>query len=153
MQKLSRRLLEKMGFVNTECSIIQSKGAKFNILSIERDKKLNPKKEPGVYMWVSKKQDIYTVRYIGKAGNGLRNRIKQHEAGYKRHGSIKLDKCLDDNHLLEIWFKISDYKKSNIYNIFKKTSLFSFEEEILILEYAKTIFNKIPKYMTLPNKE
>ena len=133
-----------MGFVNSGIFISLHKKIKFNNITIEDDKKLNPKKYPCVYMWLSKDHDnkLYTPHYVGKAGRGLRNRIKQHEAGYKKNGAKRLHDCLKQKKILEVWMRISSIRASSILGVSKKLSMYSFEEEVLISKYIVTIFNK-----------
>ena len=109
-----------------------------------------------VYIWLAKKQDASIPLYVGKAKNGVFDRMKQHMGGFRedKNGSVSgrrkrkiLSMLLNSNWTIEVHakescstgsmdlfyselFKFKTLEDENIK--FPCVSLYSIEEELLI---------------------
>ena len=138
---------------------------------------------PCIYLWVIKSDDQNfnkKVLYVGKAGKGLNNRMKQHVKGdlkvQNAGGSISgenkrniLYELLKDNkHEVVVYFKEAlrfeeyDHSKnfirlqkydSNDNKRFKNLTFFSFEEEYYIKYYGIESNNYLPPLNGRINEE
>ena len=135
---------------------------------------------PCIYLWVIKSDDQNfnkKVLYVGKAGKGLKNRMKQHEGGVKgpnAGGSIsgenkrKILYELLNKHKVIVYFKEAlrfeeyDHSKnfirlqkddSNDNKRFKNLTFFSFEEEYYIKYYGIESNNYLPPLNGRINEE
>ena len=149
-------------------------------VKFEGEKDLNSL--PCIYLWVIESDDQNfneKVLYVGKAGKGLNNRMKQHEGGFKgpnAGGSISgknkrniLYELLKDNkHEVVVYFKEAlrfeeyDHSKnfirlqkdaSNDNKRFKNLTFFSFEEEYYIKYYGIKSNNYLPPLNGRMNEE
>jgi len=139
------------------------------VVKFKEEKDLNTL--PCIYLWVieSKDQNFKgKVLYVGKAGKGLKNRMKQHEGGFKgpkAGGSISGENKrnilyeLLKKHKVIVYFKealrFEEYDHSNNFiklqkddsndnNRFKNLTFFSFEEEYYIKYYGIKSNNYLP---------
>lgn len=118
--------------------------------------KLVKSKKYCVYIWIARKKEQIVPLYIGKARNGVYERMGQHMGGFRenKNGSVSgrrnrkiLEKLLESNWKVEVHSKESqstlsldkfseeffEFETQHIKNIkFPKVSLYSFEEELLI---------------------
>jgi len=123
---------------------------------IEFNSLIEKNKNYCVYIWIARKKDQIVPLYIGKARNGVVERMSQHIGGFRedKNGSVSgrrkrkiLEKLLESNWKVEVHSKESqstlsldkfseeffEFETQHIKNIkFPKVSLYSFEEELLI---------------------
>jgi hypothetical protein len=99
------------------------------------------KTEPGVYLWLKpKNKKEFEVHYVGKAGSGPEKRMAQHKQGIHKVGNEDRKQQIinsvgsRENDYLEIWFRVSPKKHTDVSNK-KEVSFYSVEEESLIEEY------------------
>jgi len=95
--------------------------------------------KPGVYLWLTPKNNGYEVQYVGKAGSGPKRRMHQHEQGInKPDAKERRDRVSDcfnkKSQSLEIWFRESKYAPVGDFSN-KPVSYYSTEEEALIAEF------------------
>ena len=151
--------------------IDHSKGPSKKVIKFEDKKDLNTL--PCIYLWVIESEDQSfnrKVLYVGKAGKGLKNRMKQHEGGFKgpkAGGSISgmnkknilFELLKEKKHNIVVYFKEAlrfeeyDHSKnfiklqkgnSNDNNRFKNLTFFSFEEEYYIKYFGIKSNNYLP---------
>ncbi|GEM_PF-2866411 len=137
---------------------------------------------PCIYLWVIESKDKNfngKVLYVGKAGKGLKNRMKQHEGGFKgpkAGGSISgenkknilFELLKEEKHKVVVYFKEAlrfeeyDHSKnfirlqkddSNDNKRFKNLTFFSFEEEYYIKYYGIKSNNYLPPLNGRINEE
>ena len=118
--------------------------------------KLEKSKKYCVYIWIARKKDQIVPLYIGKARNGVVERMGQHMGGFRedKNGSVSgrrkrkiLEKLLESNWRVEVHSKESkstvsletfyteffEFETHHLKNIkLPHVSLYSFEEELLI---------------------
>ena len=103
---------------------------------------LTKKNSPGIYLWLHRKNELlHDVKYVGKAGNGLSARMRQHVAGLKKASFERLDhikRNSGEEKCLEVWFRESEvWEFGRIFKNFKgpSVSAYSMEEEALITHF------------------
>lgn len=116
-------------------------------------------KQPSVYVWVARKEDLHYPVYIGKAGSGAINRFQQHLQGFKgplKNGSVSGEKkkkvieyLFAQGYTLIIFERISANTNPVILealgldvNLRSGISFNSTEEEIFIEAFKDFGFNK-----------
>lgn len=123
---------------------------------IEFNSLLEKNKNYCVYIWIARKKDQIVPLYIGKARNGVVERMSQHIGGFRedKNGSVSgrrkrkiLEKLLESNWRVEVHSKESqsalslesiskelfEFETQHLKKIkFPHVSLYSFEEELLI---------------------
>ena len=119
-----------------------------------------------IYIWIARRQDQIVPLYIGKARNGVVERMSQHVGGFRedKNGSVSgrrkrkiIEKLLESNWEVEVYSRDSrfldsleiGYKELFDFNTQKNenikypiVSLYSFEEELLIRFFEEN-FQKI----------
>ena len=95
--------------------------------------------KPGVYMWLTPKNNSYEVQYVGKAGSGPKRRMQQHEQGINKPTAKerrdRIYDCFDKkSQSLEIWFRESKCAPVGDFSD-KPISHYSTEEEALIAKF------------------
>ena len=100
------------------------------------------KNNPGIYIWLRRENELsHDVKYVGKAGNGLSARMKQHVAGLRKASVERLDQIKRNSgnqKCLEVWFRESEvWGFGKIFKNFKgpSVSAYSMEEEALITHF------------------
>lgn len=145
---VNRRLLERLGFVQTSAAIILENGRLQYNVGAEEGLSV-----PGVYLIVQHlgENEEFAVLYVGKAGKGLNTRLGQHAAGYQRMfvntpnylgNSLQLRMAELQISRVQVWYRASEIK--SIGDFFKDVladppfiSLFSVEEEALIIYFKQ----------------
>ena len=136
-----------------------------------RDKNDEDEPLPGVYMIIARQENSeLAIVYIGKAGKGIKIRLRQHEAGYKRNlregkipaGIKKLvSKFTSLNvNTLEVWHRVSAKASFNAHFKIEAdnqyySSAYSLEEELLITKYKQfdLINAQIPPGIEIENEK
>lgn len=150
-------------------SIDSSEGTSKKTVKFQNIKNTGLNTLPCIYLWVIESEDQNfnrKVLYVGKAGNGLKNRMKQHEGGFKG-GSISginkkyvlFELLKDKRNNIVVYFKEAlkfeeyDHSKNfiklqkdgfNDINRFKNLTFFSFEEEYYIKYFGIKSNNYLP---------
>lgn len=89
--------LRELGFCLTHvCEKQGTDGARF-VQAEGADRQTLDSAEPMVYVWLSPVADGFEAMYVGKAGRGITQRLRQHEGGFRSKGPGKknLSKILD----------------------------------------------------------
>ena len=150
ISKYLKEFLRNNQFVHQGNWDISGKG------KIEFKSLLEKNKNYCVYIWIARKKDQIVPFYIGKARNGVVERMGQHMGGFRedKNGSVSgrrkrkiIGKLLESNWRVEVHSKESksnisletfskqffEFETHHLHNIkFPKVSLYSFEEELLI---------------------
>lgn len=150
--KLTQARIKSLGFIPTEVKLSYANDEISYITDARGD--VGDLKYPGVYLIVQEfSDDTVLVQYVGKAGQGLNQRFRQHEGGYKRNqkrkntsaGMKKMIKAFEmEPRTMHVWFRKSNIKQlscalatSDDSQHLTSTylSMYSTEEEALILYF------------------